>query len=53
MEDQLRAAEVPEDVRDAIIGHARRTTGRHYGITGEALSRLYRELAKVTLPQGL
>jgi hypothetical protein len=28
IEDELRAGECPEDVRDAILGHARKTTGR-------------------------
>ncbi len=50
LEDELRAMEVPEDVRDAIAGHARKTTGRVYGVRGEALSRLHRALAKVPLP---
>jgi integrase len=50
MEDELRAAEVPEDVHDAILGHARKTTGRHYGVRGEALSRLHRHLARVLCP---
>ncbi|MFC7543267.1 site-specific integrase [Siccirubricoccus deserti] len=53
MEDELRTAEVPEDVRDAILGHTRQTTGRLYGVRGEALSRLYRELSKVPVPKGL
>jgi integrase len=53
MEDELRAAEVPEDARDAIMGHARKTTGREYGMRGEALSRLSRELSKITLPSGV
>lgn len=50
MEDELRAAEVPEDARDAIVGHQRKTTGRLYGVRGEALARLHRELAKVPPP---
>lgn len=53
MEDELRAVEVPEDARDAIMGHQRTTTGRLYGRRGEALSRLYRELAKVPVPPDL
>ncbi len=53
MEDELRAAEVPEDARDAIMGHHRKTTGRQYGERGEALTRLYRELSKVTLPPAI
>lgn len=53
MEDELRAVEVVESDRDAIIGHARKTTGRHYGVRGEALARLHRELAKVPAPPGL
>jgi integrase len=32
IEDELRIAEVPEDARDAITGHARKTTGRQYGV---------------------
>ena len=35
VEDELRAAEISEDVRDAITGHARRTMGRQYGIRGK------------------
>lgn len=53
LEDELRAAEVPEEVRDAIAGHARKTTGRIYGVRGEALSRLHRALSKVPLPPGV
>ncbi|MGG5823955.1 DUF6538 domain-containing protein [Falsiroseomonas sp. HW251] len=53
MEDELRAAEVDESVRDAIIGHARKTVGAKYGVRGEALARLHRELSKVKLPKGL
>ena len=53
MEDELRSVEVPEDVRDAILGHARKTTGRHYGVRGEALKRLHRELARLPVPPGL
>jgi integrase len=53
MEDELRAAEVIESDRDAIIGHARKTVGRTYGVRGEALARLHRGLAKVPVPAGL
>jgi integrase len=53
MEDELRAAEVPEDVRDAILGHARKTTGRLYGVRGEALTRLARYLERVPMPAGV
>ncbi|MGI4976923.1 MAG: tyrosine-type recombinase/integrase [Janthinobacterium lividum] len=53
MEDELRSVEVPEDARDAILGHARKTTGRHYGVRGEALKRLHRELARLPVPAGL
>lgn len=49
-EDALRDAEVPSDVRDAIIGHAQKTTGRLYGVKGEALARLAREVEKVPSP---
>jgi integrase len=50
MEDELRAVEAPEEVRDAILGHARRTMGRSYGERGEALRRLHTALAKVHNP---
>ena len=53
MEDELRAAEVAEDVRDAILGHARKTTGRQYGVRGEALKRLHAGLSKVPVPAAL
>jgi integrase len=53
MEDELRAVECPEDVRDAILGHGRKTVGASYGVRGEALSRLYRYLEKVPLPRGV
>lgn len=49
MEDEMRAAEVPEDARDAIMGHARKTTGTVYGVRGEALSRLSRYLERVKM----
>ena len=52
-EDELRAAEVPEDARDAIVGHARKTTGRQYGVRGESLRRLAREIEKVGVPEEL
>jgi integrase len=47
IEDEMRAAGVPEAMRDAIMGHARHTTGARYGIRGEALEQLREELAKV------
>lgn len=50
MEDELRAVEAPEDVRDALLGHARRTMGRTYGVRGEALRRLHAALSKVPNP---
>ncbi len=53
IEDELRAAEVPEDVRDAIVGHSRKTTGRQYGVRGEALTRLHRYLSRVPIPPGV
>jgi integrase len=53
MEDELRAVETPEDARDALMGHARKTTGANYGVRGEALARLHRHLSKVPLPAGL
>ena len=53
VEDELRAAEVAEDARDAIVGHARKTTGRSYGVRGEALTRLHRELSKLPVPAGV
>jgi integrase len=49
-EDALRDAEVESDVRDAIIGHAQKTTGRLYGVKGEALARLARAVEKVPSP---
>lgn len=49
-EDALRDAEVPSDVRDAIIGHAQKTSGRLYGVKGEALARLARAVEKVPSP---
>ena len=53
VEDELRAAEAPEDARDAILGHSRRTTGRQYGVRGEALSRLHRYLSRLPVPPGV
>jgi integrase len=53
MEDELRAVEAPEDARDAILGHARKTTGRVYGVRGEALARLHRFLSMIPAPPGL
>ena len=53
VEDELRAIGAPEDVRDAIAGHARKTTGRQYGVRGEALSRLHAYLSKLPVPPGL
>jgi integrase len=53
VEDELRAAEVYEADRDAIVGHARKTTGRHYGVRGEALGRLHRALSKIPCPVAL
>jgi integrase len=53
VEDELRAVETPEDVRDAILGHSRQTTGKQYGVRGEALTRLGRYLAKLPVPPGV
>jgi integrase len=53
VEDELRAAEVDESLRDAILGHSRRTTGRSYGIRGEALARLARAVALIPVPPGI
>lgn len=53
MEDELRAAEVPEAERDAIVGHTRQTTGAGYGIRGEPLRRLSRYLERVKVPKGV
>lgn len=53
VEDELRAAGVEESYRDAIVGHARATTGRVYGIRGEALKTLAKLLARVKPPKGL
>lgn len=53
VEDEMRAAEVPEDARDAIVGHARKTTGRQYGVRGEALKRLHRFLSRIPVPPGV
>ena len=49
----MRAAEVPEDIQDAIVGHARKTTGAVYGVRSEALRRLGKYLEKVPVPPGL
>jgi len=53
MEDELRNADVPEDVRDAIAGHARKTVGRVYGVRGESLRRLSQAIERLRPPQGL
>lgn len=53
IEDEMRAAEVPKDARDAITGRVSEGTGGKYGIRGEALARLHRELSKVPVPPGL
>jgi integrase len=53
VEDELRGAEVPEDGRDAILGHARKTTGRLYGVRGEPLRRLAEYVARLPVPEGL
>ena len=53
LEDELRAAGVEESYRDAIVGHARATTGRVYGVRGEALKTLARLLSRVKPPRGL
>jgi integrase len=53
VEDELRAVEAPEYVRDAIVGHARKTTGRHYGVRGEPLRRLAEYVARIPVPDGL
>lgn len=53
VEDELRAAAVGEDVRDAVLGHARKTTGRVYGVRGEALKRLAEAVGRIPVPTGL
>jgi integrase len=52
-EDELRVAEAPDELRDAIVGHARKTTGRQYGTRGVALRRLRDALALVPVPPGV
>jgi integrase len=47
--DRLRAAGVPEDVRDALLGHAGGGTGRRYG-TAHPLSTLQAAVAKIEYP---
>lgn len=53
VEDELRAAGVDESIRDALLGHARKTTGRIYGVRGEALRRLNDAITKIPVPPGL
>jgi integrase len=53
VEDELRSVEVPEDGRDAILGHARRTMGKQYGVRGEALTRLHRYVGLIPVPPGV
>jgi integrase len=53
MEDELRNADLPEDIRDAIAGHARKTVGRVYGVRGESLKRLSQAIERLSLPRGL
>lgn len=53
VEDELRAAGVDESLRDAILGHARKTTGRHYGIRGESLRSLADAVGRIPVPVGL
>lgn len=53
VEDEMRAAEVPEYARDAILGHARKTTGRQYGLRGEALTALHRFISTIPVPPGI
>jgi integrase len=53
VEDEFRAAGVDESLRDAILGHARKTVGRNYGIRGEALQRLYDAVSRIPVPPGL
>jgi integrase len=53
LEDELRAAEVAQDARDAIIGHTQKTTGRLYGQRGESLRRLHECLSRIPVPEGL
>lgn len=53
MEDELRNADVAEDIRDAIAGHARKTVGRVYGVRGESLRRLSQAIERLEPPSGL
>jgi integrase len=53
VDDTLRAAEVPADARDAIMGHTRKATKTSYGRCEEALARLHRDLSKLRVPMGL
>lgn len=50
VEDELRNAGVDESIRDAIVGHVRKTTGRRYGVRGESLARLAEAVAKIPVP---
>jgi hypothetical protein len=49
----MRAAEVHEYARDAILGLARKTIGKQYGVRGEALATLNRFVSTIPVPLGL
>ena len=53
VEDELRAAGVEEYLRDALLGHARKTMGRVYGVRGESLVSLAERLARIPVPVGV
>ncbi|MBU6397236.1 MAG: hypothetical protein KGL20_07275 [Rhodospirillales bacterium] len=42
-----------ESIRDAITGHARKTTGRQYGIRDEDLRRLSGAINRIPVPDGV
>jgi integrase len=53
VEDEFRVVGVQEELRDAVLGHARKTMGSRYGIRGEALQRLDEAVQRLPVPFGL
>ena len=53
IQDELSSQGVPQDLRDAICGHARKSTGAKYGVRGELLRRLAEAIGSIPVPPGV
>ncbi|WP_325400446.1 tyrosine-type recombinase/integrase [Acidocella sp.] len=53
IQDELSTQDVPQDLRDSICGHAKKSTGAKYGVRGESLRRLAEAIGRIPVPRGV